>query len=87
MKEVMKKLTLYSMNGCAQCVQAAKLLEAKGVAYIVVKIDEDFDAWEFLKKEGHRSMPQLYLDGKLFVEGGFKGLSSLSDADLHNKLK
>lgn len=80
-------ITVYSMEGCSQCVQAMKLLDAKSVPYKVVKIDEDFEAWEFLKKEGHRSMPQLYLDGKLFVEGGFKGLSKLTDEELYNKLK
>lgn len=75
-------LIVYSMNGCVQCVQAANYLKAKGVPFSVVKIDEDFDAWEFLKAQGHRSMPQVYKDGKLFVEGGFGGLKSLTDEQL-----
>jgi glutaredoxin len=67
------------MEGCAQCVQASKLLERKGVPFKVVKIDEDFEAYEFLKKEGHRSMPQIYKGGKLLIQGGFSGLSKLTD--------
>lgn len=74
-------IVVYSMEGCAQCVQAAKLLERKGVPFSVVKIDEDFEAYEFLKKEGHRSMPQIYKDGKLLIQGGFSGLAKLSDQD------
>lgn len=74
-------ITVYSMEGCAQCVQAANLLERKGVYYKVVKIDEDFDAADFIQSQGHRSMPQIYKDGSLFVEGGYKGLTSLTDAD------
>jgi glutaredoxin len=67
------------MEGCAQCVQAAKLLERKGVPFKVIKIDEDFEAYEFLKREGHRSMPQIYRDDKLFIQGGYSGLTKLTD--------
>ena len=56
----------------------------KGVDFTVVKIDEDNAAREFLLGEGHRSVPQIYKDGKLFVEGGFQGLQKLSDKELKN---
>jgi len=72
-------IIVYSMEGCAQCVQAAKLLERKGVPFEVVKIDEDFEAYDFLKREGHRSMPQIYQDGKLLIQGGYSGLTKLTD--------
>jgi glutaredoxin 3 len=68
------KLTVYSMEGCAACVSATKLLESKSIDFEVVKIDENPEAWEFLKKEGHRAMPQIYEGDKLFVAGGFQGL-------------
>lgn len=67
-------ITVYSMNGCAACVSAVNLLKANNVEHEVVKIDESPEAWNFLKSEGHRSMPQIYKEGKLFVEGGFTGL-------------
>jgi glutaredoxin len=72
-------IIVYSMEGCAQCVQAVKLLERKAVPFEVVKIDEDFEAYDLLKREGHRSMPQIYQDGKLLIQGGFSGLSKLTD--------
>jgi len=36
--------------------------------------------------EGHRTVPQIYQDGKLFVEGGFQGLSKLTEDQLKEKL-
>jgi hypothetical protein len=31
-------------------------------------------------------VPQIYQDGKLFVEGGFTGLSKLTESQLKEKL-
>jgi len=36
--------------------------------------------------QGHRTVPQIYKDGQVFVEGGYKGLSALSDDELQSKL-
>lgn len=77
-------LTVYSKNHCPFCDKAKALLTMKGVDFTVIKIDEDNAAREFLLTEGHRSVPQIYKDGKLFVEGGFQGLQKLSDEELKN---
>jgi glutaredoxin 3 len=68
-------ITVYSKNNCPYCVQAKNLLKLKGIDYQEVKIDEDQDAREFVLGEGHRTVPQIYNDGKLLVEGGFQGLA------------
>ena len=67
-------ITVYSKNNCPFCVQAKSLLQLKGVEFEEVKIDEDSEAREFVVGEGHRTVPQIYKDGKLLVEGGFQGL-------------
>jgi glutaredoxin 3 len=77
-------LTLYGKSNCPFCDKAKALLTMKGVDFTVVKIDEDNAAREFLLTEGHRSVPQIYKDGKLFVEGGFQGLQKLPDEELKN---
>lgn len=64
---------VFSMEGCSKCVDAAKLLTAKGVEFKVTKIDEDMDAAKFIQREGLRSMPQIFKDGVL-IPGGFAGL-------------
>lgn len=67
-------ITVYSKENCPFCVQAKNLLTLKGVQFEEVKIDADPSAREFVVSEGHRTVPQIYKDGKLLVEGGFQGL-------------
>jgi glutaredoxin 3 len=75
-------LTVYSKNHCGFCDQAKALLKNRGVAFEEIKIDEVPEAREFILAEGHRSVPQIYKDGKLFVEGGFNGLRKLNEEQL-----
>jgi glutaredoxin len=72
-------VTVYSKNNCPYCVQAKNLLALKGINYTEIKIDEDADAKEFVVSEGHRTVPQIYQDGKLLVEGGYQGLARQSE--------
>ena len=41
---------------------------------------------QFILSEGHRTMPQIYKDGKLFVEGGFQGLQGLGIDGIKDRL-
>lgn len=79
-------ITVYSKNNCPYCVQAKNLLQLKGIEYEEVKIDETPEAREFVLAEGHRTVPQIYQDGKLLVEGGFQGLKKQSE-EFFNQLK
>jgi glutaredoxin 3 len=79
-------ITVYSKNNCPYCVQAKSLLELKGITFEEVKIDEVPEAREFVVGEGHRTVPQIYQDGKLLVEGGFQGLKK-QDEEFFNQLK
>ena len=79
-------ITIYSKNNCPFCVQAKNLLKLKGVDYTEVKIDEVPEAREFVMSEGHKTVPQIYKDGKLLVEGGYQGLARQS-AEFFNSLK
>jgi glutaredoxin 3 len=79
-------LKVYSKNNCPFCEQAKGLLTKKGIQFDVVKIDEDNEAREWLLEQRHRTVPQLYLDGKLFVEGGYQGLAKLTDEELRARL-
>jgi glutaredoxin 3 len=68
-------ITIYSKNDCPYCVQAKKLLELKGIEYTEIRVDEVPEAREFIVNEGHRTVPQIYRDGKLLVAGGYQGLA------------
>jgi len=79
-------LTLYSKNNCGYCLQAKALLKNNDIPFEEVNIDTDDVAREFVINEGHRTMPQIYQEGKLFVEGGFAGLSELGVDTIKTKL-
>ena len=68
-------VTVYSKNNCPYCTQAKNLLRSRGVAFEEINIEEQPNAREFILAEGHRTMPQIYQDGKLLVAGGYMGLS------------
>jgi len=79
-------LTVYSKNNCPFCDQAKHLLKSKNIPFVELKIDENSEAREWLIAEGHRTAPQIYLDGKLFVAGGYQGLAKLSDDEIQQRL-
>ena len=79
-------LTVYSKNNCPFCVQAKNLLALKNIPFEEIKVDEVPEARQFVMEAGHRTVPQIYLNGKLFVEGGYQGLSKLTEDQLKEKL-
>ncbi len=79
-------LTVYSKTVCPYCVNAKNLLKARGIDFQEVNIEEDEAGRDFLVSQGHRTVPQLYLNGELFVEGGWQGLSKLTPEQLNEKL-
>jgi glutaredoxin len=79
-------ITVYSKNNCPFCVKAKYLLDQNGITFEEIKIDETPEAREFVMAEGHRTVPQIYQNGKLLVEGGYQGLAKQSQ-DFFNLLK
>ena len=73
-------ITVYSKNNCPFCVQAKNMLKMKGIDFAEVKIDEDAEARDFIVAQGHRTVPQIYRDGTLLVEGGYQGLAKQDTA-------
>jgi glutaredoxin 3 len=79
-------LTIYSKKVCPYCVNAKNFLKAKNIPFNEVNIEENPEARQFMVDKGHRSVPQIYHNGKLFVEGGFQGLSKLTTEDINKKM-
>lgn len=80
-------LTIYSKNNCAFCGHAKTLLTSKNVKFEEINIENDPAAREFILSEGHRTVPQIYKNGLLFVEGGFQGLKKLDDEQFQQLAK
>ena len=79
-------LTVYSKANCPFCDQAKNLLKLKNIAFEEVRIDLLPEAREFIMSEGHRTVPQIYKDGAVFVQGGYQGLAKLTEDQLKEKL-
>ena len=79
-------LTIYSKTVCPYCVQAKNYLKSKNINFREINIEEDAEAREFIQSQGHRTVPQIYMDGKIFVEGGWTGLSKMSAEDILSEI-
>ena len=76
----MAKVTMYATGVCPYCIQAERLLTAKGVTNIA-KIRVDLQPEQraiMMEKTGRRTVPQIYI-GDTHV-GGFDDLSALDHA-------
>lgn len=73
-------VTMYSTRFCPYCVQAERLLRAKGVQDIAkVRVDlEPERRAEMMTRTGRRTVPQIYI-GPTYV-GGYDDLVALDRA-------
>ena len=71
-------ITVYSKTVCPYCVNAKNYLTAHNIPFVEINIEQDEFAREFVLSQGHKSVPQIYIDGKLFVSGGWQGLSKMT---------
>jgi glutaredoxin 3 len=73
-------ITVYSKSNCPFCDRAKALLTQKGIVFEEVRVDQDTEARDFIVNAGHRTVPQIYKDGEVFVEGGYQGLARLDES-------
>ena len=76
----MSQITMYSTAVCPFCVQAERLLRAKGVGRIdKIRVDlEPQRRQEMMERTGRRTVPQIYI-GSQHV-GGYDDLVALDRA-------
>ena len=63
---------LYTKNGCGYCTMAKNWLKNKDISFEEINIEEQPQAREFVISEGHRTMPQIYINEKSI--GGYQQL-------------
>ncbi|MFO1281249.1 MAG: glutaredoxin 3 [Burkholderiales bacterium] len=76
----MASVTMYSTGVCPYCIQAERLLAAKGVTEIhKIRVDlEPARRQEMMERTGRRTVPQIYV-GDTHV-GGYDDLVALDRA-------
>jgi len=80
-------IRVFSKEGCPYCDKAKALLSQHGYQYEEVRIDLDDDARGFLKGNGHKTVPQLYVSETLLVEGGFDGLNKMTTKQIALRIR
>ena len=72
----MNNITVWGQSNCQYCDMAKRLLDAKGLAYEYKAITDINSKKEFFEvTKGARSVPQIFVDGKLI--GGYEQLKAL----------
>ena len=80
------KAIVWSKYHCPYCDQAKAWLDKNHIQYEVLDISRDPTAREFLIDSGHKTVPQIYVQGQLLVEGGFSGLSKQDPQQLREQI-
>jgi len=73
----MANVVMYTTAWCPYCVRARRLLDAKGVRYIDIRVDAEPErrAEMEARADGRTSVPQIFIDD-LHV-GGFDDMAEL----------
>jgi len=79
-------IKIYTKTTCPYCDQAKQLLEAFGFEYEAINIEQDSEARTWLLGEGHRAVPQIYVNDNL-LQGGFNGLQSIGKTGVQQLLE
>jgi glutaredoxin 3 len=73
----MKKVVIYTKDGCPYCADAKELFNKKGVKFEEIPVDNDPEKLaEMVKLSNRRSLPQIFINNKSI--GGFDDLSKLA---------
>lgn len=55
---------IYTRNDCPFCDKAKNLIKENGETYLEVSIYEEIGALQYLKDQGFKTVPQIWLDKK-----------------------
>ncbi len=59
----MKQIIVYSKNNCTACLILKTKMKALGMVFLEVNISDDEEQRSWLMSQGHKSVPQVYVDG------------------------
>ena len=80
-------LTLYTKHWCGYCNMAKNYLTDNNIDYEEINIDDDSFVLDFMKSEGHKTVPQIYYNGKLFLSGGYSTLKNMEKLKILERIE
>lgn len=64
----MSKIVVYGKPNCPFCTKAINTLQERNVTFKYIDISVDKEAEDFIKTNNHKTVPQIYVDGKYHGE-------------------
>ncbi|MCS7316822.1 MAG: glutaredoxin family protein [Candidatus Dojkabacteria bacterium] len=83
----MRTLTIYTKKNCPYCELLKMSLDTKNMKYEEIDVTNNKELIEFLKSNGHRTVPQIYYKNHLFVKGGYEGFIAMSSNDIEKRFQ
>jgi glutaredoxin len=80
-------ITLYSKPNCVYCDKAKTWLVKYGVPFEAIDISIDEAAKQFVVNQGHKTVPQIYFNNTVLIEGGYTGLSKCDPTHLKEMIQ
>jgi len=80
-------IILYSKPQCPYCERAEEHLTRNNFKFSKVDVTEDAAALAFIKSKGHKTVPQIYYNNRILVEGGYDELARIVPADLTTRIQ
>jgi glutaredoxin len=82
----MKILTVYTKPGCQYCVAAKTYLDENSIDYVEIDITLNEDKADWLRSQGHKSLPVIYAGDQPLVNGGWNVLKTMRKNEIIERL-
>lgn len=82
----MKILTVYTKPGCQYCVAAKTYLDENSIDYVEIDITVNEDKADWLRSQGHKSLPVIYAGDQPLVNGGWNVLKTMRKNEIIERL-
>ena len=80
-------ITIYTKDHCPFCQHAKIWLDKAGIKFEEKNITTSQELRTWLKEQGHKTVPQLYVNDSLLVEGGYQGLAKLDETTVKQRIE
>jgi glutaredoxin len=81
-----KTLIIYTKPGCQYCQAAKSYLNDNSIPYKEVDITTDESTIEWLRAQGHKTLPVIYLDNHPFIPGGWNSLKTMRKHEIEERI-
>lgn len=82
----MKTLTVYTKPGCQYCAAAKQYLKDKNINFVEIDITVQEDKADWLRSQGHRTLPVIYAGNQPLINGGWSTLKTMHTHEIMERL-